>query len=49
MLSYTRWLLGDHTHGEAPNDYRQPVNGQPTDPIRALDDQMFALNFGMWW
>jgi hypothetical protein len=49
VLSYTRWLLGDHTHGEAPNDYRQPVNGQPTDPIRALDDQMFALNFGMWW
>jgi len=49
VLSYTRWLLGDHTHGEAPNDYRQPVDGQPTDPIRALDDQMFALNFGMWW
>jgi hypothetical protein len=49
QLSYTRWLLGDDTHGEAPNDYRQPVNGQPTDPIRALDDQMFALNFGMWW
>ncbi len=40
VLSYTRWLLGKHTHGEAPNDYMQPYE---------LDDQMFALNFGMWW
>jgi hypothetical protein len=49
VLSYTRWLLGENTHGEAPNDYRQPVNGNPTGAARALDDQMFALNFGMWW
>ncbi len=49
VLSYTRWLLGDNTHGEAPNDYRQPVSGQPTGAARTLDDQMFALNFGMWW
>ena len=40
VLSYTRWLLGKNTHGEAPNDYMQPYE---------LDDQMFALNFGMWW
>jgi hypothetical protein len=40
VLSYTRWFLGEHTHGEAPNDYFQPYE---------LDDQMFALNFGMWW
>jgi hypothetical protein len=39
VLSYTRWLLGEHTHGEAPNDYARD----------RLDDQMFALNFGMWW
>ena len=39
VLSYTRWLLGKHTHGEAPNDY-MPYE---------LDNQMLALNFGMWW
>lgn len=39
VLSYTRWMLGKHTHGEAPNDY------MPSE----LDNQMFALNFGMWW
>jgi hypothetical protein len=49
VLSYTRWLLGKHTHGEAPNDYRLPVAGDPTGASRGLDDQMFALNFGMWW
>jgi hypothetical protein len=40
VLSYTKWFLGEKTHGEAPNDYLQP---------HELDDQMFALNFGMWW
>ena len=40
VLSYTKWFLGERTHGEAPNDYFQPYE---------LDDQMFALNFGMWW
>lgn len=40
VLSYTKWLLGKNTHGEAPNDYMQPDQ---------LDDQMLALNFGMWW
>ncbi len=49
MLSYTRWLLGPHTHGEAPNDYRQPIDGQYVGASRALDDQMFGINFGMWW
>jgi hypothetical protein len=39
VLSYTRWFLGERTHGEAPNDYTR----------EELDDQMFALNFGMWW
>jgi hypothetical protein len=38
-LSYTRWLYGAHTHGEAPNDYTH----------MQLDNQMFALTFGMWW
>lgn len=39
VLSYTRWFYGKDTHGEAPNDY------MPSE----LDNQMFALNFGMWW
>jgi hypothetical protein len=39
VLSYTRWLYGAHTHGEAPNDF------MPSE----LDNQMLALNFGMWW
>jgi hypothetical protein len=38
-LSYTRWFYGAHTHGEAPNDYSH----------EELDNQMFALSFGMWW
>ncbi|HEV8244709.1 MAG TPA: hypothetical protein VGP93_03040 [Polyangiaceae bacterium] len=38
-LSYTRWFYGPHTRGEAPNNYTH----------EKLDDQMFALNFGMWW
>ncbi|HVJ22038.1 MAG TPA: hypothetical protein VM686_41820 [Polyangiaceae bacterium] len=38
-LSYTRWFYGPHTKGEAPNDFTH----------EELDDQMFALNFGMWW
>lgn len=38
-LSYTRWFYGAHTHGEAPNDYTR----------EELDNQMFALSFGMWW
>ncbi len=38
-LSYTRWFYGPHTKGEAPNDYTH----------EELDDQMYALNFGMWW
>jgi hypothetical protein len=38
-LSYTRWFYGAHTHGEAPNDYS---HGE-------LENQMFALSFGMWW
>ena len=38
-VSYTRWFYGARTHGEAPNDYTH----------EELDDQMFALSFGMWW
>jgi hypothetical protein len=38
-LSYTRWLYGAHTRGQAPNDYTH----------LQLDNQMFALTFGMWW
>lgn len=38
-LSYTRWFYGPHTKGGAPNDFTH----------EELDDQMFALNFGMWW
>ncbi len=38
-LSYTRWLYGAHTHAQFPNDYTR----------HDLDNQMFALHFGMWW
>jgi hypothetical protein len=38
-LSYTRWLYGSHTHAQFPNDYTR----------HDLDNQMFALHFGMWW
>jgi hypothetical protein len=38
-LAYTRWFYGAHTHAEFPNDYSR---GQ-------LDNDMFALTFGMWW
>jgi hypothetical protein len=38
-LSYTRWFYGDRVQGEFPNDYTR----------EELDNQMFALNFGMWW
>ena len=38
-LSYTRWFYGASHQGEAPNDFTH----------EELDDQMFALNFGMWW
>jgi hypothetical protein len=38
-LSYTRWFYGSGTHAEFP--YELPRN--------ELDDQMFALHFGMWW
>jgi hypothetical protein len=38
-LSYTRWLYGAHTHAEFPNDFSR---GQ-------LDNDMFALTFGLWW
>jgi len=38
-LSYTRWFYGAHTHGESPIDWTHDQ----------LDNQMFALTFGMWW
>ncbi len=38
-LSYTRWFYGADTHGEAPIDWTH----------MELDNQMFALTFGMWW
>jgi len=38
-LSWTRWLYGAHTHAEFPNDF---TRGQ-------LDEDMFALTFGLWW
>jgi hypothetical protein len=38
-LAYTKWFYGAHTHAEFPDDY---TRGQ-------LDDQMFALTFGMWF
>jgi hypothetical protein len=38
-LSYTRWFYGADTHGVWPNDWTH----------LQLDNQMFALTFGMWW
>jgi hypothetical protein len=38
-LAYTRWLYGAHTHAEFPDDYTR----------EQLDNQMFALTFGMWF
>ena len=38
-LSYTRWLYGAHTHAEFPDDF---VRSQ-------LDNEMYALTFGMWF
>ena len=38
-LSYTRWFYGENTHAEAPLEF----------PREELDNQMFALHFGMWW
>ena len=38
-LSYTRWMYGADTHSEFPNDF---TRGQ-------LDEDMFALTFGLWW
>jgi hypothetical protein len=38
-LSYTKWFYGAHTHAEFPYDL---TRGQ-------LDDEMYALTFGMWW
>lgn len=38
-LSYTRWFYGDRTHAEFPFEL----------PRDELDNQMFALHFGMWW
>lgn len=38
-LSYTRWFYGPRTHAEFPIEL----------PRERLDDQMFALHFGMWW
>jgi hypothetical protein len=38
-LSYTRWFYGSRTHGEFPLDLTR----------EQLDEQMFALNFGIWW
>jgi hypothetical protein len=38
-LSYTRWFYGDRTHSEFPDEWTR----------RQLDNEMFALSFGMWW
>ena len=38
-LAYTRWFYGAHTHAEFPNNF---TRGQ-------LDNEMYALTFGMWW
>lgn len=38
-LSYTRWFYGENTHAEFPYEL----------PRDELDNQMFALHFGMWW
>jgi len=39
VLGYTRWFYGPHTHAEFPDDYTR----------NQLDNQMFALTFGMWF
>jgi hypothetical protein len=38
-LAYTRWFYGAHTHAEFPSNF---TRGQ-------LDNEMYALTFGMWW
>ena len=38
-LAYTHWFYGAHTHAEFPNNF---TRGQ-------LDNEMYALTFGMWW
>jgi hypothetical protein len=38
-ISYTRWFYGSRTNAEFPYELRR----------EQLDDQMFAINFGMWW
>jgi hypothetical protein len=38
-LSYTRWLYGAHTHAEFPDDFTR----------HQLDNEMYALSFGMWF
>ncbi|HSC87707.1 MAG TPA: hypothetical protein VLC09_10575 [Polyangiaceae bacterium] len=38
-ISYTKWFYGQHTHAEFPFEM----------PRDELDDQMFAIHFGMWW
>ncbi len=38
-VSYTKWFYGENTHAEFPLEM----------PRAELDDQMFALHFGMWW
>ncbi len=38
-VSYTRWFYGENTHAEFPFEL----------PRNELDDQMFAIHFGMWW
>jgi hypothetical protein len=39
VVSYVKWFLGEHTHYDGLN---------PRSPAR-IDDQMFTLNFNMWW
>ncbi len=39
VLSYVKWFLGSHTHYDGLN---------PRSSER-IDDQMFTLNFNMWW
>jgi hypothetical protein len=38
-LSYTRWFYGAHTHAEFPDDFTRDQ----------LDNEMYALTFGMWF
>lgn len=38
-VSYTRWFYGSRTHAEFPFEL----------PRDELDEEMFALHFGMWW